>query len=238
MNDRYTTELAMLVRAHKFFTENPLLPASAKATAYGTQIATAKDLVLATGVTWEEAHGVYRAATANRQSVIADLREKLSEISLTAKALNRVGAHPGCQQQFRMPSRKMQDLRDRAGAFASAAAEEPLKQAFIDHDCPATFVEDLEAAIEAFDEATDDRYVGLGQRVGATAGIRAALRDGITAVRGLNTILVKRFRNNPAKLAEWKAAQRIAAWPSQPADPATTARDGSGSGTTPPPTGS
>ena len=237
MNDKRTSELAMLIRSHNFFTENPLLPASAKATAYGAQIAAAKDAVLATGINWEQAQGAYRAATASRQSVISDLREKLKEISLTAKALDRIGTHPGIQQQFRMPGRKMQDLRDRAGAFAAAAAAEGVKQAFIDHDCAATFVEDLQAAIEAFDDATDDRFAGLGQRVGATAGIRATLRDGITAVRALNTILVKRYRDNPAKLAEWKAAQRIAAWPSQPSEPVTTPDNGTGT-TPPPPTGS
>ena len=236
MNDRSTTEVAMLIRVDKFGTDNPLLPVSAKATAYYTQIAAAKDAALASGITWEEGHGAYRAATASRQAVIADLRDKLKEISLTAKALNRTGTIPGIHQQFRMPSRKMQDLRDRAGAFATAAAAVDVKPAFIDHDCPATFVEDLEAAIEAFDEATDDRFAGIGKRVGAGAGIREILRAGITAVRGLNTSLVKRYRDNAAKLAEWKAAQRIAAWSSQPAEPA--GAPGGGSGTPPPPNGS
>ncbi len=237
MNDRNTSELNMLVRSCKFVADNPLLPPSTKATGYAAQMVAAKDAVLATGVTWEEGQGSYRAATANRHAVIADLREKLKELSLTAKALNRLGTHPGIQQQFRMPGRKMQDLRDRAGAFATAAAEPDVKQAFIDHDSAATFVEDLEAAIEAFDDATDDRFAGSGKRIGATAGIRATLRDGITAVRAMNTILVKRYRDNPAKLTEWKAAQRIAAWPSQPAAPAPPPPvEGSGSGAPPTPT--
>jgi hypothetical protein len=235
MNDRNTTELAMLIRVDLFGTNNLLQPPSPKATAYYAQIAAAKDAVQASGITWVEGHGAYRAATASRKAVIAGLREKLAEISLTAKALHRTGTIPGIHRQFLMPSRVMQELRDRAGAFAAAAAEVEVKQAFIDHDCAATFVEDLEAAIEAFDEATDNRFAGIGQRIGAGAGIRATLRAGISAVRGLNAILVKRYRNNPGKLAEWKAAQRIAAWPSQPSEPATM--PGEGSGPTTPPTG-
>jgi hypothetical protein len=142
----------------------------------------------------------------------------LREIAETAKSLHRTGVQPGIHLKFRMPGKTMQDLRDRAAAFVLAV--EPIKQLFIDHDSPATFVEDLEGAIEAFDDATDRRYAGLGTQVGATANLEAAARAGITAVRALNAIMIKRYRSNPTLLAEWTAAQRIAGWPTVPAEPA------------------
>jgi hypothetical protein len=239
MNDTRKAELAMLIRVAIFGQNHPLVPASAKATEYYATVNAAKDVVLASDVTWDEGRGAFRAATAGRHAVIGDLRASLREISLTAKALNRAGVLPGIQEHFRMPGQTMQELRTRAGAFAAKAAEAEVKPAFIAHDCAATFVEDLNASIEAFDDATDDRFAGLGRQVGATAQIRATLRAGVTAVRALNSILIKRYRNDAALLAEWKAAQQIAGWPSQPSAPAETPGGSTGDGgSTPPPTGS
>jgi hypothetical protein len=231
MNDRKKAELAMLLGVHEFGQRNPLVPANALATLQYTAVATAKDTMLETGAVKDQAEGEFRAAVADRHTVIKGLRSQMREIAVTAKALDRTGAKPGLALQFRMPGKTMQDLRDRAEAFQNAA--EPIAQSFIDYDAAPTFIADLEAAIAAFDAVTGRRYAGRGKQVGATASLTAVARAGIIAVRALDASLIKRYRNNPALLAEWKATQRIARWPSQATAPATPPPPPSGGGEQP-----
>ena len=214
MNNRRKSELAMLGRVFQFSEDHPLVPANALASQHIAEVATAKAAMQAKGGVKDGGTGAFRAAAEDRRQVANDLREKMREIAETAKVLSK-SVIPGIAQQFRLPKHTFQDLRDRAQAFVTALG--PIKQAFIDRDSAPTFVEDLEDAIEAFDVATGHRYTALGNQVAATAGLAATARAGIAAVRALNAILIKRYRNNPDLLAEWTAAQRIAGWPSQPA---------------------
>jgi hypothetical protein len=226
MDDRQKSELAMLGAVSQFGAENPPVPANAKATLHYATVSNAKDIVLAKAGLQVLAKGEFRAASASRHTVVKDLRVKLRELAATAKALDSLGVKPGLVLQFRMPKWTMQDLRDKAVAFKDAM--EPIKQDFIDYGSETTVVEDLEAAIAAFDAATGGRYSGILKHVGATATIASLIRQGVAAVRGLDAILIKRYRNDPGKLAEWKAAQRIAAWPSQPKAPVETPDAGAG----------
>ncbi len=233
MNDRKKSETAMLVRVDQHMTDNPFVPPNPKATLHAAAVKTAKDAMLATGGTKDASRGEFRAASADRQAVIQDLRRQMREIAETAKALDRTGANPGLALQFRMPKMIMQELRDRAEAFKTALPD--YEADFIAYAAEATFIADLTAAIAAFDAVTGRRYTALGKQVGATAGLKATARAGITAVRALNAIMIKRYRNDPAKLAEWKAAQRIAKWPTQTV-PATEPPPSGGEN--PPPSGS
>ena len=214
MNNRKKAELAMLERVVQFEEDHPLVPPNPLATQHFAEVAAAKTAMQVKGGVKDQGRGAFRAAAQERRGLAKDLRAKMREIAETAKVLSK-SIMPGIEQQFRMPNQTYQDLRDRAQAFVTAV--EPIKQAFIDRDSAATFVEDLEAAIEAFDVATGGRNAGLGSQIGATAGLTATARAGIAAVRALNAILIKRYRSNPDLLAEWTAAQRIAGWPSQAA---------------------
>jgi hypothetical protein len=234
MNDRKKCETAMLVRVDQHMTDNPFVPPNPKATLHAAAVKTAKDTMLATGGTKDASRGEFRAAAADRQTVIKDLRRQMREIAETAKVLDRTGAIPGLALQFRMPGKVMQELRDRAEAFKTALPEHEAD--FIAYAAEATLIADLTAAITAFDAVTERRYTALGKQIGATAGLNATARAGITAVRALNAIMIKRYRNDAVKLAEWKAAQRIAKWPSQTV-PATEPPP-SGGGENPPPSGS
>ena len=234
MNDRKKSELAMLVRVDQHVTDNPFVPPNPKATLHAAAVKTAKDTMLVAGGTKDSSRGEFRAAAADRQTVVKELRSQMREIAETAKVLDRTGAIPGASLQFRMPRDVMQDLRDRAEAFKLAAAE--YEDDFVAYNSAETFIADLTAAIADFDTVTGRRYTALGKQVGATAGLTATARVGITAVRALNAIMIKRYRDNPEKLAEWKAAQRIAKWPSQTV-PATEPPP-SGGGENPPPSGS
>lgn len=221
MNNILQSTVGMLIRVHQYGEDKPFVPAIVKATEHYATVASAKDAMLTFGAEKIQGTGEFRAAAAERRFVVNDLRKQMREISETAKALTRTGAQPGLDLEFRMPKRNMQDIRDRAAAFK--AALEPIKQLFIDYDSPATVVEDLNDAIEDFDAVTGRRYAGLGKQIGATASLRVIARRGVTAVRALNAIAIKRYRDNPALLAEWNAAQRIASAPTSASAPAAPA---------------
>jgi hypothetical protein len=228
MNDRKTSEAGMLGRSHQFALDHPLIPANAQATLLIAQIGNAKDAMLSAGGLQTQATGEFRMAVSSRQEIVKDLKAKMREIGVTAKALHRSGVQPGLDQQFRLTTRNLAELRSRAQAFKDAL--EPVKQVFIDYGSDATVVEDLDAAIAAFDLATGGRHTGLGRQINATAGLTAKAKAGILAVRALDAILIKKYRDNPALLAEWKAASRIADWPSQPSAAPTAAPEAAGSG--------
>ena len=233
MNDRKKSETAMLVRVDQHMTDNPFVPPNPKATLHAAAVKAAKDAMLTTGGTKDASRGEFRSAAADRRTVIKDLRTQMREIAETAKVLDRTGEIPGLALQFRMPRGAMQELRDRAEAFKTAAAE--YEDDFVAYNSAATFIADLTAAIAAFDAVTGRRYTALGKQVGATAGLKATARAGLPAARAVYAILIQRYRTDAVKLAEWKAAQRIAKWPSQTV-PATEPPPSGGEN--PPPSGS
>src|SRR5689334_2839085 len=102
MNDRKKSELAMLVRVDQHMTDNAFVPPNPKATLHAAAVKTAKDAMLATGGTKDSSRGEFRAAAADRLTVVKELRTQMREIAETAKVLDRTGAIPGLALQFRM----------------------------------------------------------------------------------------------------------------------------------------
>ena len=86
MNDTQKSELMMLIRVDQFGEDHPLLPVIAKATLHYGTVASAKDQILAMSGLKVLGTGEFRAAAADRQFVVADLRVKLREIAVTANA--------------------------------------------------------------------------------------------------------------------------------------------------------
>jgi hypothetical protein len=117
-------------------------------------------------------------------------------------------AHPGISAIFRVP-RNVSDevLINAARAFVTAAT--PLKNEFIQHEMPATFIEDLADAIEKFEEATGSKNLNTSKRVSATAALSSELEQAMQLKRELDPIVRNKYRNNPAKLAAWESASRV-----------------------------
>jgi hypothetical protein len=151
----------------------------------------------------------------------ADLHADLEDIRRTARSM----AHtiPGLADKFRLPGHaRDQELLATARSFAADAA--PLKAEFIRRGLPATFIEDLNADIEAFARAIDGREQKTGARIAATAAIDAAIERGMNAVRELDAIVRNLFRDDPATLAEWTSASHTERAPRGNAGAATPAQ--------------
>ena len=138
------------------------------------------------------------------------LREDLDAIIRTARAMSL--DTPGVEDRFR-PPRGVGDLSllNTARAFARDAA--PLKEQFINYSMPDDFIADLDRDILAFEEASRDRDAGTDAHVAARAALDTAMENAMNALRRLDAAVPNRLSNDPAKLAVWTRARRIAAQP-------------------------
>ncbi|HKC63968.1 MAG TPA: hypothetical protein VKB86_10040 [Pyrinomonadaceae bacterium] len=85
----------------------------------------------------------------------------------------------------------------------------PLKAEFIKRGLPATFLDDLNDDIEAFEEALAQREQGREKHVNATATLEDLTERGMRIVRQLDPIMRNLFENEPGKLAAWLSASRV-----------------------------
>ncbi len=141
--------------------------------------------------------------TASKATLREELRDELAVINRTARSL--AYDTPGLESKFRLPRGSSdQALLNAARAFAADA--DPLREAFVSHELPATFLDDLHACIAAFEQALNQRTTARGAHVEATAALDAALERGVTAARRLDAVVRNKFRDDPAKLAAWATA--------------------------------
>ena len=102
---------------------------------------------------------------------------------------------PSLEDKFRMPrANSDQALLTAARAFADDA--EPLKDVFIAHELPSTFLDDLRTEIDAVERAAQAQATGRELSAGAAAQIEAALETALTAVQRLDVIVVNRLRDD------------------------------------------
>lgn len=159
------------------------------------------------GATQSSGKGAAQAGTRAKRAARADVRHKMVAIRDTASALEEI--IPGVSGNFRLPrANGDQVLISSARAFVTAAT--PIKNEFTQHEMPATFLEDLAAAIALFENAVNEKNTNTEKRIAATAAINAALRRGEKLVRELDPIVNNKFRGDAATLAAWGSASHIA----------------------------
>ncbi len=125
--------------------------------------------------------------------------------ALQARARAKPSASPPARLSTPLPRGSSdQALLNAARAFAADA--DPLRDAFVSHELPTTFLDELRARIAAFERALSERTTARGAHVAATAALDAALERGVTAARRLDAIVRNKFRDDPAKLAVWTTA--------------------------------
>ena len=174
-------------------------------------------------------HGAARQGTETRAQARGSLRDAMETINRTAKALADDVA--GIDDKFRMPrGTNDQTLLNAARAFKADA--ETFKAQFIAHEMPSAFLEDLQADIDALEEAISNQASGVGNHVAASAGLDAAVELGLDRIRKLDPIMRNKYANNPAVLAEWTSASHIERAPRRAA--AAGGSTASGGGSTPP----
>jgi hypothetical protein len=144
-------------------------------------------------------------STAQKQAAIDTLLEQMRAINLTARSINNLT--PGIADQFKMPRNSDQAVLNRARAYIIEAT--PIAADFTSRGLPATFLTDLQAAIDAVIAAEDHQAAALRDQTTATSAVALALKQEREAVRELDAIVRNHFRTDPSTLASWDSATHI-----------------------------
>ena len=207
MNILVVLRLEMLIRVRDFGVAHAdLFPPTSYAGQLFASIAAAITRLEGHAATQASKAGAAREGTSSKAVGRANLLRALEVINATARAIAlRI---PGLENKFRFPhSESDQALLAAARAFAEDAV--PLKAEFVKRNLPATFIEDLQADIEAFAEAISARNVSKGSRVQATASIDDDLDRAMLDARELDPIVKNTLGNDRALLAEWRSARHV-----------------------------
>jgi hypothetical protein len=149
-------------------------------------------------------------ATAERKAARMKLRASMKAIAHTARAMAL--DTPGLENKFRLPrSGSDSALLQIARAFAGDALS--LKDGFVRHAMPASFVEDFEEDIAGLERSVGEQNTGRGAHVTATATVESGAERGINAVRKLDAVVRNTYRNDAAALAAWESARHVESSP-------------------------
>lgn len=205
MNDQERNYYNAFVRVRDFGAENATdFPAGSVGATNFAIIAAAVEEMEASGGT--QASGATRESTTSKSVALAELLADIRAINRTARAMAIDEA--GVGELFRMPrGGSEQNLLAVARAFLADAA--PLESRFIDYGLPADFLADLQAAINAVEQAVTEKSAAIDDRVGATASIGATVKDALNALRRLRAIVPNKYRSDPKKLAAWTSASHV-----------------------------
>lgn len=114
----------------------------------------------------------------------------------------------GLEEKFRIPyKRSDQNLIAAGRAFASDAVA--FEDEFIGYGLKPTFIADLIAATDAFEQSLTPANVAGQNKTGKTAAAAPLVDAGMIIVRRLTPIVRKKYRNDAANLAAWEFARHV-----------------------------
>ena len=135
------------------------------------------------------------------------LHDDLAAIADGAHSLVLLGI-AGLDGKFLMPrNHGAQDMLTAGRAFAADAVAYTAQ--FISVGLPATFITQLNTDIGAFETAISAKGAGVAAQGGATGGIEDTTHKAAVALHVLNTVVRNKYKNDPAKLAEWAIASHV-----------------------------
>lgn len=221
MKDTEIRKLEMLRRVRDFGAAHASsFPAASLAAQKFAAVGAVVAEVESHGTTQSTGKGAAQAGASAKRAARVDLREKMAAVRDTALALEEVT--PGVSANFRIPrTNGDQALMSAARAFVAAAT--PLKNEFLQREMPATFLEDLTAAVTRFENSLNEKNASTEKRITATAAINSGLERGLKLVRELDPIVNNKFRGDAATLAAWASASHVARPPKKAAPQKTTA---------------
>jgi hypothetical protein len=147
----------------------------------------------------------YQEQTEQKRAAINSLLQLLRAINQTARSINT--QLPGISDQFKMPRDSDQSILNRARAIFDAAT--PIAIEFTKRDLPATFLPDLQAAIDSVEAAETRRSNARANQTAATAGLRDTIKQLLAIVKELNAIMHNHYRQDPGSLAAWTSASHV-----------------------------
>ena len=139
------------------------------------------------------------AARERLETALNVIRRTSRALALDAPGLDSKFRHPGTQGE--------RAFLATARAFSTNA--HTVVAALVAHGLPATFLDDLDAAILAFETTIRDHDTSRATFATARAGVSAALEAGLTAVQRLDAVVPNLLRDNPGTYAGWEVARHV-----------------------------
>jgi len=134
------------------------------------------------------------------------LRDRLDAIMRTARAIAE--QTPGFDDPFHLPRKQDDDsLLLACPLFLDEA--EAKKARFVGHGLSETFVTDLKALVDGYEQAVRSVSSAKERTKVARKGIVAAQLAGLAAIRQLDVIVRNQLEHDPEALAHWEEARRI-----------------------------
>ena len=151
--------------------------------------------------------GKRRQGTEGRVTARTTLRQMVKIAWDTYKTLTL--DRPDIKGLFEPPSKIKNDQALVAAARAYADASVPHASLFAEYGLATAFFNDLRTQADRLEAQTALRDAGVGEGVNANAALDETLRRIDEEVERLDTVVRNRYRDDPAKLAEWESASRL-----------------------------
>jgi hypothetical protein len=145
----------------------------------------------------------WRGGATSKAAAREALSRALDAVARTARVLDVPALSKFC-----VPSaRNDHELAVAAGNFLRDLV--PFKAQFVAYGLPKSFLADLQATLDAFERATQDRLAGRETSAAAAAGINTAMDGALAALARLDAIVANTMGEEPTLLAAWTAARRV-----------------------------
>ena len=149
-------------------------------------------------------------------------KEQLREEVYNTLALLAGLAEPAAREEpdlavgFARPQIKFSDQVFLTRARVAAANGSAHRDLLIRYGMPETFLDELDTALDGFEQALNQKHNGRAAHVGARAELNAVTSEIMLTIRQLDALNRFHFRKDAESLAAWKSARDVA-WPAQPA---------------------
>jgi hypothetical protein len=150
-------------------------------------------------------------------------KEQLRQEIYNTIALLKGLARPAAKEQPELaagivrPRPKLSHQAFLTSARVATATGSTHRELLLRFGMPESFLTDLSAALDRFEQALNEKHAGRAAHVGARAELEAVTSEIMLIVRQLDALNRFRFRKDAESLAAWKSARDVA-WPASVAD--------------------
>ncbi len=201
--------LEMGARAAAFCRANPdSNPVTAKVAAKLIELSKKAEELLEQQVSGAVAATTAVADTATVRGLVnADLRALMKISRQAARANSEMTVHR------RIPPSRCSATEFYTAASVALSEATEHQEVLTHYGLSDELLASLAHGLEAWKHATELKLGGIGNKIGAGAGLKAVAYDIMGVVSCLDAVHAVRFRNSAGLLAEWKSARNVA-WPS------------------------
>lgn len=153
------------------------------------------------------------ASVVNKADRRRAIRENLVVLGGIAEAAS--AEEQNLAELFRLPRSNTNHKTFLTAARVAVGAAVTRRALFVKYGMPETFLDELTAALDQYEQAVNDKTSGTSAHVGAAADLALVTEEIMQIVNQLDALNQLRFKKDGELLAAWKSARDIP-WPGSP----------------------